>query len=331
MFIQAIRRSCCRGQTVSHDTVASELLWADPSPSPPQASASLVTRSAHPAQSAGDLPRNSWGAELAHTRDPAPTVLDASDPKAKQTHIPEGESFAEYLVRRASSQSVSSAAAPTGRTAVTYSTTSGGYDPKKRAALESSYSATPATSSAAFVAAPVPVGAARARIDYGRPGYSPQSRPSAPATAEFTSSVEPPSSRPKLAYGTPAYNPRERGALERAFSAPDAPNAPRVVSDAAAAVTVTARTVDYSKPYGGYDPKARPSPDSQGKLAQVFAAAAEFVKTVSPVEAAPQLSAKIGTKMEYKVSPTPETPNPQPPNPKPHTPHPTPQTPNSKT
>ena len=238
------------------DEVASELLWADPPPSPPQASAGLVTRSAHPAQSAGDLPRNSWGAELAHTRDPAPTVLDASDPKAKQTHIPEGESFAEYLVRRGtSSQSVSSTAAPTGRTAVTYSTTSGGYDPKNRAALESSYSALPATPSAAFVAVPVPVGAARARIDYGRPGYSPQSRASTPA---FSSSVEPPSSRLKLAYGTPAYNPRERGALERAYSAPDAPH---VISDAA--VSVTARTVDYSKPYGGYDPKTRPPPDSQ--------------------------------------------------------------------
>ena len=302
---------------MSHDTVASGVPWADPSPFPPQASASLVTRSALPAQSAGALPRNSWGEELAHTRDPAPTVLDASDPKAKQTHIPEGESFAEYLVRRSGSQAVSSTAAPTGRTAVTYSTTSGGYDPKKRAALESSYSALPATSNAAFVAAPVPVGAARTRIDYGRPGYSPKSRPSAPAAAAFSSSVEPPSSRLKLAYGTPAYNPRERGALERAFSAPDAPH---VISDAAAAVTVTARTVDYSKPYGGYDPKARPSPDSQGNLARVFAAAAEFVKTVSPVEAAPQLSAKIGTKMEYKVNPTPETRAP-----KPHTPSPNPQ------
>ena len=37
----------------------------------------------------------------AHSRDPAPTVLDPNDPKAKQTHIPKSESFEEYMKRRA--------------------------------------------------------------------------------------------------------------------------------------------------------------------------------------------------------------------------------------
>ncbi len=36
-----------------------------------------------------------------HTRDPKPTTLDPNDPKSKQTHIPKGESFEEYMKRRA--------------------------------------------------------------------------------------------------------------------------------------------------------------------------------------------------------------------------------------
>jgi len=52
------------------------------------------------AQSAGDLPPNAWGEEKAHTRDPTPTVLDPNDPKSKQTHIPQSESFEEYMARR---------------------------------------------------------------------------------------------------------------------------------------------------------------------------------------------------------------------------------------
>ena len=52
------------------------------------------------AQSAGDLPPNAWGEEKAHTRDPTPTVLDPNDPKSKQTHIPQSESFQEYMARR---------------------------------------------------------------------------------------------------------------------------------------------------------------------------------------------------------------------------------------
>ena len=51
-------------------------------------------------QSAGDLPPNPWGEEKAHTRDPNPTVLDPNDPKSKQTHIPQSESFEEYMARR---------------------------------------------------------------------------------------------------------------------------------------------------------------------------------------------------------------------------------------
>mmetsp|Transcript_66549 Transcript_66549/g.106701 ORF Transcript_66549/g.106701 Transcript_66549/m.106701 type:complete len:85 (+) Transcript_66549:2-256(+) len=54
-----------------------------------------------PAQDAGDVP-SAWDEPKAHTRDPTPTQLDTSDPKAKQTHIPEGESFEEYMKRRAS-------------------------------------------------------------------------------------------------------------------------------------------------------------------------------------------------------------------------------------
>merc|ERR1719199_1962631 len=65
-----------------------------------------------PAQSAGDLPPNAWGKELAHTRDPNPTVLDPNDPKAKQTHIPESESFAEYMARRNGGAAAPAAAAP---------------------------------------------------------------------------------------------------------------------------------------------------------------------------------------------------------------------------
>ena len=34
------------------------------------------------------------------TRDPAPTVIDPSDPKGKQQAIFKAESFAEYLARR---------------------------------------------------------------------------------------------------------------------------------------------------------------------------------------------------------------------------------------
>jgi len=52
------------------------------------------------AQSAGDLPPNAWGEEKAHTRDPNPTVLDPNDPKSKQTHIPQSETFQEYMARR---------------------------------------------------------------------------------------------------------------------------------------------------------------------------------------------------------------------------------------
>ena len=34
------------------------------------------------------------------TRDPAPTVIDPNDPKAKQTAIHKAESFADYLAKR---------------------------------------------------------------------------------------------------------------------------------------------------------------------------------------------------------------------------------------
>jgi len=64
----------------------------------PQARASFAVKGA---QSDGDLPPNDWGDEKAHTRDPTPTTIDPNDPKSKQTHIPEGESFAEYMARRA--------------------------------------------------------------------------------------------------------------------------------------------------------------------------------------------------------------------------------------
>ena len=36
------------------------------------------------------------------TRDPTPTYIDPSDPKAKQGAIHKAESFSEYLARRAS-------------------------------------------------------------------------------------------------------------------------------------------------------------------------------------------------------------------------------------
>ena len=64
------------------------------------------------AQSAGDLPPNAWGEEKAHTRDPTPTILDPNDPKAKQTHIPQSESFAEYMARRNGGAAAPAAAAP---------------------------------------------------------------------------------------------------------------------------------------------------------------------------------------------------------------------------
>ena len=245
-------------------------------------------------------------------------MLDANDPKAKQTHIPEGESFAEYLARRAGGQpqSADSTVATTGRAAVTYGRN--GYDPKKRDSLESSYSARPATSneapSPAFVASPAPVsaGAGRKAIDYGKPGYSPQSRPTPPApeVSSSSSAVEAPTeARPsasRVTYKTGAgYTPKSRGALERAFSAPAVPH-----PDADAAVAPRTGGVDYTQPYGGYDPKNRPS-ETQGKLARVFAAAAAFVSTLSAVEAAPALSATLGSKIDYKVySPHPPTPNP---------------------
>jgi hypothetical protein len=43
-----------------------------------------------------------WGSETkCHSRDPKPTVLDPNDPKARQTYVPAGESFEEYMKRRA--------------------------------------------------------------------------------------------------------------------------------------------------------------------------------------------------------------------------------------
>ncbi len=43
-----------------------------------------------------------WGSETkCHSRDPKPTVLDPSDPKAKQTYVPPSETFEEYMKRRA--------------------------------------------------------------------------------------------------------------------------------------------------------------------------------------------------------------------------------------
>jgi hypothetical protein len=47
-----------------------------------------------------------------HTRDPKPTVLDPSDPKAKQTHIPKAESFEEYMKRRAAGGTKAGISAP---------------------------------------------------------------------------------------------------------------------------------------------------------------------------------------------------------------------------
>jgi hypothetical protein len=45
---------------------------------------------------------SSWSAETkCHSRDPKPTVLDTTDPKAKQTYVPPSETFEEYMKRRA--------------------------------------------------------------------------------------------------------------------------------------------------------------------------------------------------------------------------------------
>eukprot|EP00286_Rhodomonas_abbreviata_P022823 CAMPEP_0181311194 /NCGR_PEP_ID=MMETSP1101-20121128/13002_1 /TAXON_ID=46948 /ORGANISM="Rhodomonas abbreviata, Strain Caron Lab Isolate" /LENGTH=210 /DNA_ID=CAMNT_0023417899 /DNA_START=28 /DNA_END=660 /DNA_ORIENTATION=+ len=67
--------------------------------SPPAAAA--PTGGAWSPQNAGDVPDGGWGGEAkAHTRDPTPTQLDPNDPKSKQTHIPQGDSFEEYMRRR---------------------------------------------------------------------------------------------------------------------------------------------------------------------------------------------------------------------------------------
>jgi len=77
---------------------------AAPAPSyapAPQAYAPPPPSGARPAQDAGDLPSGGWGGEAkAHSRDPTPTALDPNDPKAKQTHIPQGDSFEAYMARR---------------------------------------------------------------------------------------------------------------------------------------------------------------------------------------------------------------------------------------
>eukprot|EP00286_Rhodomonas_abbreviata_P028662 CAMPEP_0181304638 /NCGR_PEP_ID=MMETSP1101-20121128/9266_1 /TAXON_ID=46948 /ORGANISM="Rhodomonas abbreviata, Strain Caron Lab Isolate" /LENGTH=136 /DNA_ID=CAMNT_0023410427 /DNA_START=57 /DNA_END=467 /DNA_ORIENTATION=- len=74
--------------------------WAPPPPQQQQQQGGAVS-----AQNAGDLPATGWGGEgKAHSRDPAPTVLDPNDPKSKQTHIPQSESFEEYMARRARGQ-----------------------------------------------------------------------------------------------------------------------------------------------------------------------------------------------------------------------------------
>eukprot|EP00288_Rhodomonas_lens_P017327 CAMPEP_0177711946 /NCGR_PEP_ID=MMETSP0484_2-20121128/12136_1 /TAXON_ID=354590 /ORGANISM="Rhodomonas lens, Strain RHODO" /LENGTH=213 /DNA_ID=CAMNT_0019223721 /DNA_START=37 /DNA_END=678 /DNA_ORIENTATION=+ len=67
----------------------------------PAPSASYTPPAGAPAQNAGDLPPTGWGGEAkAHSRDPTPTALDPNDPKSKQTHIPQGDSFEEYMRRR---------------------------------------------------------------------------------------------------------------------------------------------------------------------------------------------------------------------------------------
>jgi len=202
--------------------------------------AAQAARTALAQSAGGKISYGTVGGYNPASRGAAPVQSPAPVTGVEETHIPDGESFADYLVRRGGEQAAASAVAPTGRAAVTYGRN--GYDPKNRAALESSYSALPATPSAAFVATPpVPAGAGRARIDYGKPGYSPQSRPAAPASATSSSSeatevysasseapVEAarPASGRKLTYGTPAYNPKARGALERAYSAPDGQHQP---------------------------------------------------------------------------------------------------------
>ena len=47
-----------------------------------------------------------------HSRDPKPTVLDPSDPKAKQTYVPKSETFEEYMKRRAGGGKNADSAAP---------------------------------------------------------------------------------------------------------------------------------------------------------------------------------------------------------------------------
>merc|ERR1719316_2165384 len=46
------------------------------------------------------------------TRDPAPTVIDPNDPKAKQTAIHKAESFADYLAKRSGGGGAAPAPAP---------------------------------------------------------------------------------------------------------------------------------------------------------------------------------------------------------------------------
>ena len=139
-----------------------------------QASASLVSRCALPAQSAGDLPPNSWGKELAHTRDPTPTELDPNDPKSKQTYIPQSESFEEYMARRSGSQGATTTAAAPVQAAS--SSQAGrkidygrpGYDPKTRT-LERNVVSRAVEAVSNFVNTPVAIPPPTARkIDYGR-------------------------------------------------------------------------------------------------------------------------------------------------------------------
>ena len=266
--------------------------------------------------------------------------------------IPEGETFEEYLARRTSgvasrqkleygrpgwdpkkdrgpdfapadadaeAASIPSAVTPTGRN-VQYGRPA--YDPKaRRAALESSYSALPATSSTASspyaTAVAAPVETTRKAIQYGRPGYTPSSRASSSPPDAVRAPLAALSSPGRtITHGRPGLDAKKkRDGLESSYSALPAVSGTAVV---AVPVPFSRPTISYGRE-GGYDPRVRgraaSAPpwrgiqgrklrltQSQGKLLRVTAKAVAFVATQSSLRAAPASPASSGTrKIDYKV------------------------------
>ena len=227
-------------------------------------------------QSAGDLPPNPWGKELAHTRDPNPTKLDPNDPKAKQTHIPASESFAEYMARR-NGQKHEAPSAPVGATQAVPAPSQSGpspaagkidygrpaYEPNTGSGPEHAYSssaAVPAQSAAAPMGA-APAGNGARMVEYGRPGYDPRRRAEVPRAEVPHAVLNAPLAAAPTLYAPPVAAPVVPAQYGGGFDAGPRSGSKTSLQAAASAGVSDTRKLSYGR--GGYDPTApRPNTDS---------------------------------------------------------------------